>query len=569
MSKFTVKTGVAPEFISGVLTSDITTLASIFDLVDNSIDAARNHMAKSLEKIEIDNYGMPISYDGYEISLDVKEGSFSIEDNCLGISERELSNDTLLIGKQSSHQFGLGKFGVGLKRALLKLGNSYRITSDDETSNIELNFSKDELKNLAELEADLGASEGARFVKIEISDLEQVVKREFSYSRWIDKLTNELSVRYGIFVAKGLSVKLRLPGQTRFKSVQAICPQIDFNNEYLKPKIESLPDSGVDIYLETGLHTDFKLNAKYGVNNNLSDEFGWTVICNDRVIEFARREGSEFGWKRNWHSEYNGFVGYIRFYCEDVEKLPWDSTKTKIQSDSMVFLNIVDKIEELTLAYRSEIKVAKKEAPAPSSPTTRGKKKKKVKKRKKTGSNSSPSTTSNSTNSSHIHTQNWKTLLPPHFVVTDKQAVLDNLIIEACDLLIDGRTHTCTILFRALIESTFKQYVIQTKNYQNVVDYYYEYGDGRKKNHSDEYKQAQGTSLAMILDWMLFTSKIIFPKEYMKELVQCLRDLKSDHLPKMNGVVHCRNIIGELEVEQMRNETYVLLDFLVTEISNI
>ena len=48
-----VETGVNPEFIQTVITKDITTLEALYDLIDNSIDAARNKiLASSFKQID-------------------------------------------------------------------------------------------------------------------------------------------------------------------------------------------------------------------------------------------------------------------------------------------------------------------------------------------------------------------------------------------------------------------------------------------------------------------------------------------------------------------------------------
>jgi len=568
MKKFAVKTGVDPEFISEVLTSDITTPASIFDLIDNSIDAARNHMVgvKGKGKVKLDAYSMPSSYDGYEISLELKSDSFIISDNCLGISKSELANDTLLIGKRSNHKFGLGKYGVGLKRALLKLGGSYEISSDDSRSCINFKFKKSQLQDSDELSAAESKTSKKRFSKIKILNLEQSVKKEFSHTKWLEQLKSEIGIRYGVFINKGLLIKVQLPKEAQCSPIMSMCPEIDYESKHIPYVEEILDEGGVDIRIETGLHSKFKLNARYGVNNSLSDEYGWTVICNDRVIEFARREGAEFGWKKNWHSEYNGFVGYIRFYSKDVENLPWDSTKTKIQSDSMIFLNLREKIAEMALAYRSKAKVAKKTAKASSAAGKAKKREETGKSKAGSGNKNSLKVSPSSSSATHVHTQDWDFLLPTDFAVADKGEALDNLIIESRGLDISEFAYTSVILYRTLFEAVCKEYVKQKGCFEDVQDHYYEKGEGKNKNPSEDYKKEQGIGLNMIVGWMLDTTEIFKPDDK-KELVQCLRDLRR-HLKKMNGVVHCRQIIGTAEVENIRNETYSLLAFLVAEIAN-
>lgn len=90
MSKQIIKTieihaGVSPGYLENTLTTDISVLESIFDLIDNSIDAARDHLLS--KNFEVDKFGLPKDYSGYNISIRLSEKSISILDNCLGIEE--------------------------------------------------------------------------------------------------------------------------------------------------------------------------------------------------------------------------------------------------------------------------------------------------------------------------------------------------------------------------------------------------------------------------------------------------------------------------------------------------
>ena len=572
MDKMEIKTGIAPEFISGLLTSDISSIASILDLIDNSIDGARSHMAGLGKKLVLDDYGMPSDYSNYGITIAIERDSFSIIDNCSGIDDDILQEHMFFIGKESSQQFGLGKYGIGLKRALFKLGNSYYLKSVNGVSTVSLSFDRTQLQNCETLEASVEGLSDCYNFELKISSLNIGVKREFSYSRWQEKLVSEIGIRYGLFLEKGLQINIKIMNGS-LVSIRPTCPKISYNNDLLRPRIEHLAEDGVDIHIETGLHQDFTLNAEYGVNNHLSSEYGWTVLCNDRVIEFAKREGKDFGWNINWHSEYNGFVGYIRFYSKDVSKLPWDSTKTRVQNGSIIFLNIQEKIEDFTRLFRSEVKSAKSNSSETSNSPDISKSQAAKPKSQPSSGRRKPNARKGSAgdeNTSHAeaerHTYAWKTLLPKTFPLTGRKQSLDNLILEAISLTISGFTHTCAIIYRTLMEAALKQFVYDAGYTDDVKNHYFNSNEGRRKRLSEEDIKRSGLTVHMITGWFIDHTHV-YPVEAKKELDRCLRDLRGEHLPKMNGVVHSQNIIGALEVEQMRNETYHFLEFLISSIS--
>lgn len=351
--KIKLKAGVDSGFLESVITRDITTMASIFDLIDNSIDAAKEHMLAT-KKVELDEYNMPGDYSGYEVSIALEQESFSIKDNCLGIEEEILADHALRVGKPSNHEYGLGKFGIGLKRALFKFGTHYKLTTDTGKEAFETEFTNGDLGGTSEIEATEIISTGSPFTLFVVSSLKKQVKNELTSDLWLKKLEQQIESRYGLFIDKGLVVKLKLHGH-RVKKLKSNWPKFHKEHPQVPPDKWHKKAHGVDVYIEYGLHTDFVLKANYGVNNPLlkdGNPFGWYVICNDRVIEMAIREGLDYGWKKAWHNEYNGFVGYIRFNSKSVELLPWDSTKTKIITDDLIFLELQDKLSEMALEFR-------------------------------------------------------------------------------------------------------------------------------------------------------------------------------------------------------------------------
>ena len=139
---FSVDTRPTKEAVVDSLTRDISVDACLFDLIDNSVDAARDSIFARGKKHPID--GLPNSYAGYKISLSFAGSGFSIRDKCGGITVERLKELVLRFGKRSSHHMGIGIFGLGLNRALFKLGRVSHLKTDTASQRAELVLNTEE-----------------------------------------------------------------------------------------------------------------------------------------------------------------------------------------------------------------------------------------------------------------------------------------------------------------------------------------------------------------------------------------------------------------------------------------
>lgn len=139
-----LKTGVDPLFFAETMTTDVELVDAIFDLIDNSIDAARNNII-SFENYSKDDIGLPNNYSNYEIKIDFSSDRIAIADNCLGIDSESIEDRAFYTGRKSNHKFGIGYYGLGLKRAFLKAGKSFSIQSDNGKDLYVADFSYDML----------------------------------------------------------------------------------------------------------------------------------------------------------------------------------------------------------------------------------------------------------------------------------------------------------------------------------------------------------------------------------------------------------------------------------------
>lgn len=578
MSKQKIKTtkvesSINPSFLEETLTQDITPLASLFDLIDNSIDAARDHLLKS--KYLLDDYGLPSDYSGYAIHIRIDKNSIRVLDNCLGMEEAVLSKKAFHIADPSNHAFGIGHYGLGLKRSLLKFGSNYAMSTDTGEIAFTMKFNNKNFGGqIAEgLTADQYPTSGKRKVLFSVSDLKSSVKYEIKEKIWFDNAIAQLSFRYAPYVSKGLKITVRSILHKQSRRISASIPALRTDTKIPIYKQRDNID-GVDVFIEAGIHQNHFFNAEenHSLSNTraITSEYGLYFICNDRVI-VAASSSSEHGWKTNkWHSEYNGFVCVVRFVSEDSKKMPWNTAKTALKTDSTLFLMLKEKLQPIADFYRSEIK--KKYPPKKRSDSTVTIKSEPTK--QASNQKSAPESTTSSlqvnkpedlhptaNDNRQLHVKNWTTLLPKTFPHSDED-VLNAFVIEAIDLEITVAPHAAAMLYRSLLEAALKRFVTKTKQFKEVKDHFYSRGEGKNKNHSDEYKKNQGINLAMILAW-LSDSSHLFDVELRAKLILSTKKAK-EHTQFLNGVVHCNQLVDN-KLTEIRNDTIELLKFAITK----
>lgn len=597
-----LRTGIDPNFLADTLTTDIELTDALFDLIDNSIDSARNSIIRT--EYNKDIRGLPNDYSGFEIKVRFGANSIVVEDNCIGIDNNALEQDAFYTGKRSNHKFGIGHYGLGLKRALLKAGIKYGMLTDNGESLYKASFDRQSFSSDGEsdLIAKKFSTTGMKRTVLVVSNLYPNIISQISDSEWFSNAINQLSVRYSIFLRKGLNIKV-VNTQKNNSATLVISPSIpELRNDGLMKKIgDSLTTSTVFCDFSVGIHERYRFPGEWEhdqkSNERLTKSYGVYYICNDRVIVSASTE-DKHGFTTQWHSEYGGFVCLAYITSENPKELPWNTAKTEIKVNSPLFLQIRKKIEPLAKRYRAESKAliniwsdtkglsnderrnifavqtgSKRLSKAEISAISRKNNEKKGKEAKsradseevptspnlKTSSNSQAKASKNS----NWHAKNWKQLLPGNqFPISKKDKILDAMIIEAINIDIDNVPHASCLLYRSLFEAAFRSFVKSNKLFEAVKLHYYSKGEGVKKNHPEEYKKQQGIDLSICSHWILDNSQL-FPPESKKRLQLCAKNLRK-HIQLMNGVVHGNQIVGnDGKVQAIRNETIELLEFLV------
>jgi DNA gyrase/topoisomerase IV subunit B len=161
------------------------------------------------------------NYEGLwvDIVLDVKNGIFTIKDNCGGIPVSIARDYAFRFGRPSFEaqhtQHSVGVFGIGMKRALFKLGKKFKVESVALDSSFTMEVDVDEWKgelewqfHFSEFEEDLKKHypEEKRYTKITVTDLNPDVNATFKIESDIASLLEELQREHIYSLDKGLLI---------------------------------------------------------------------------------------------------------------------------------------------------------------------------------------------------------------------------------------------------------------------------------------------------------------------------------------------------------------------------
>jgi len=550
--KIIVHQGVDANYLQNILTKDITVLEALFDLVDNSIDAARETLFKA--EYEKDSYGLPASYSGFWIGLRTSATYIAIKDNCGGIDEEELRDRVFVTGSISNHKYGIGRFGIGLKRALFRLGSVYALSTDTGDFAAKLGFGREDLGQLTDnpMTAIRGTPKGAARSAILISKLPEGVAHEVGAESFNDSLMIELERRYGRFIAKGLVISVngrRLgPFGPAIRKRGPSPRRVDFDDKL----------DGVSIFLESGMHELYRASTEKGydkqTNDGLTDQYGWYFVCNDRIIRIATHE-SNLGWSAHWHQEYYGFVGWVHFVAADVDDLPWDTKKTAIDHYSPAFRQIANRLQEMADAYKAETRAYRKEAGKSGSGATGSGTTGSGKAGSKKGAKAEKSSSGTKAKSNEA----WPHLLPEMTVLIGNRKV-EALVAEATELPLT-ECYAGSMLLRAIMEQSLLAHLRGNGGYVEIQAAWEAERVANGKAPTLDQVRNHKPSFEEMLKWF-DQNTTYFPAEKLRECKNA-RGKFAKHLGELNGVMHENDLTNSSKLKTVRDDSYPLLEFLI------
>jgi hypothetical protein len=346
------------DFFVEMMTKDISLTDCILDLIDNAIDGARRTVGS----------GQEVSFAGFSVTVRFNAQSFSIEDNCGGIRLSDAIDYAFHFGRRPDApddvRGGIGLYGVGMKRAIFKIGRYGTVDSHAEDASysviVDVDGWKADPKDWDFKYEDI-ASKTPHGTKIVIDRLAIEVAQAFEDTVFVNALIKTISRDYAFLIQKGLAIVV---GDVRVPSAAYnLRTSVD-----ITPAEEIFVDDGVSVRLTAGLLGEIPDVIPDELRFEQIERFGWYVICNDRVV-LAADKSTRTVWGNDqfqvWHPQYSGFAGFAFFYADDQRKLPWTTTKRDVDLGSSLYLRTLARMKELTrpfIDYTNQRKGALEEA---------------------------------------------------------------------------------------------------------------------------------------------------------------------------------------------------------------
>lgn len=221
------------DFFVNMITRDISLRDCIFDLLDNSIDGARRLAGEAND------------FSGYEIRLNFDSNRFEMSDNCGGIRLTDAIDYAFHFGRKpdspSDVKGGIGLYGIGMKRAIFKIGRECEVFSEADDATFKVQVDVDTWKSSGDWDffyedADSIGSKGTRIL---IESLNDGVSQMLGDPGFRNELMKDIARDYAFYVQKGLRIVVG----------EDVVPSYRFQlraSESLSPSVEEYLDGQVD-----------------------------------------------------------------------------------------------------------------------------------------------------------------------------------------------------------------------------------------------------------------------------------------------------------------------------------
>lgn len=353
------KIDVSPtkSFFVQMLTRDIALSDAILDLLDNCVDG--------ILRSKITREGAT-PYGSYWANISIDKDCFTIEDNCGGIpwANREYAFKLgRPAGRQTNDDSTIGTYGIGMKRAMFKMGEHATVYTKTNDTAYKVIIDKPWLTEESwELPIKVEGNELSESgTKIVVTELLPGVSAQFIDNDFMKDLKKQISSLYAFILAKGFCVKVN------GKTIKGRPTRLIFSEETnIKPYIYKEIFDDVEVFLAVGFTRPIPSQEEIDENDESASysslDAGWTVVCNDRAVLYCNRDELT-GWGEagvpQYHTQFIAISGIVEFRCKNAQKLPMTTTKRGIDASSRLYLQVKNKMREgmkLFIAYTNRWK---------------------------------------------------------------------------------------------------------------------------------------------------------------------------------------------------------------------
>ena len=353
--KGTIPAHPVKSFFVHMLTRDIELRDAILDLLDNCIDGVqRSATQKKLQRRR--------PYEGYWAKITLSKDELRIEDNCGGIPwdfhdyafRMGPLKKALVKGRRT-----IGTYGIGMKRAIFKVGTDCLIKTHAQDGSYQLHFSPEWMssEDTWDLEAEDILPQKEYGTSIKVTNLRATVRHELESETFRNDFYTAVSTHYAYIIGKGFTVYVTdekvEPKEIRLLFAQDLV--VKGSKHEIRPFIYEATHNGVEIFLAVGFARPIPSKEEADVSfEDYKDRYssadaGWTVICNDRTVAYCDKSPM-MGWGVSgvpqYHMQFIAISGIVVFTSDDASLLPTTTTKRGIEARSELYLHVKDKMVE-------------------------------------------------------------------------------------------------------------------------------------------------------------------------------------------------------------------------------
>src|ERR1017187_7169666 len=270
-------------FFVRTLTRDIELKDALLDLLDNCVDG----LMRSVPRAQLAG-AKP--YAGHWAHITFDRDKFVIEDNCGGIDRHLARTSAFRMGrieisasKKERKLPTVGVYGIGMKRAIFKMGRSCTVTSRTKSDGFEVIIPSKWLTDETSWDLHLKPLQGNRSTagtRIEIRDLHESIKSQFiGMSGFADEFFGVVSQQFAIIMKKGFEVTINNK-RVKPKPFRFISVDLNAYEEGVAPFLFKGSIDGVRIDLSVGFYKPVQDLAEIEEEEEESatftaDESGW------------------------------------------------------------------------------------------------------------------------------------------------------------------------------------------------------------------------------------------------------------------------------------------------------
>ncbi|MCG8525245.1 MAG: ATP-binding protein [Opitutales bacterium] len=324
-------------FFVAMLTRDIELEDAILDLVDNCIDGALRVRCNELEEKD--------RFDGYWAKINVNEKDFEIEDNCGGIPWEIAKSVAFRNGappNANRPEGSIGTVGIGMKRAIFKLGRSAIVFSDTSEDSYYVEIPSEWIEEQTNWDFRAYNQEKAvetTGTQIQITDLLDSAKKSFTDGAFLTDLKTKISDTYHILISKGFKIYLNgveVPG----RNIEMCYEETpDNDGKFIRPFLWKYETDDTKVFIAIGyrrrIRKEDPTNPHYETKTA-----GISVICNNRVVlpyDKTHRTGWGVGDIASFHNQFSSIVGVVDMWSAKISNLPITTTKNGVDLDSDLY----------------------------------------------------------------------------------------------------------------------------------------------------------------------------------------------------------------------------------------